>query len=51
MAHLMGKQDRHDGKAIEKTTGKAEKLAADKNRGPDREKEKDDMEKNHLDLQ
>jgi hypothetical protein len=42
MAHLMGEQDRHDGKAIKKTT--------DKNRGPNGEKEKDDMEKNHLDF-
>ena len=51
MAHLMGKQDRHDGKTIEKTTVEAEELAADKNRGTDSKKKKDDMEKNHLDLQ
>jgi hypothetical protein len=43
MAHLMREQDRHNGKAIEKTT--------DKNGGTDGEKKKDDMEKNHLSLQ
>jgi hypothetical protein len=43
MAHLMGKQDCHNGKAIEK--------AADKNGGPDSKQKKDGMEKTHLDLQ
>jgi len=43
MAHLVSEQDRHNGKAIEKTT--------DKNGGSDSKEEKEDMEKNHLDLQ